>query len=204
MYNIGFDIINEVAGPRALRVKRCSLTDDWQKYGYLERYIEDLIKRYKNGRVKEAWLPKESVLPEHLYPDVWIANRACDAIEKLPSNRPWFLWISFVGPHEPFDTPKKWKEKGVVKTPDYLTPNDWIKSISQVCELRESKEKWENTFTREEADEFRRDYGANIRLLDEQIGKIMRQNEREDGLKEYSDGSQRRPRRDAGGLQYAL
>ena len=26
----------------------------------------------------------------------------------MPEDKPWLLWVSFVGPHEPFDTPDPW------------------------------------------------------------------------------------------------
>ena len=171
--NTGFAKVNEVAGPRALRIKKCNLTDEWEEANLLEDYKKDIIRRYKGGRVKEAWESKGSVLPNKLYPDIWIAERACEAITRLPTTKPWFLWISFVGPHEPFDTPQGWKEKCMIKTPEYLGRFNWDAEVPTNCELYDIKKKWENTFTQKEADAFRMDYAANLQLLDQQIAKIM-------------------------------
>ena len=32
----------------------------------------------------------------------------------MTNDSPWLLWVSFVGPHEPFDTPFPWR--GISKT----------------------------------------------------------------------------------------
>ena len=46
MKEIGFDEVIEVAGPRALRRIQCELTDEWEKYGVLEKQRADLADRY--------------------------------------------------------------------------------------------------------------------------------------------------------------
>ena len=52
-----------------------------------------------------AWA---SVLPDALYPDLWLTGVAKEELTSLPDDRPWFLWVSFPGPHEPFDVPARW------------------------------------------------------------------------------------------------
>ena len=50
IHELGFEKVNEVAGPRALRVKKCNLTDEWEEANIYEAYKEDIRSRYKRGR----------------------------------------------------------------------------------------------------------------------------------------------------------
>ena len=74
------------------------ITGDWNNENVLEKQRKDLEGRYRNKNIKEAWKSKESVLPNHLYPDIWIAKKAIKEIDNLPNDQPWILWVSFVGP----------------------------------------------------------------------------------------------------------
>ena len=172
MEAIGFNRTIEICGPRALAKVECTLTDEWKKKGLLELYKEDMKKRYGNGRTKEAWMARETVLPNEYYPDIWIANRAIEELERLDLHKPWFLWISFVGPHEPFDTPEPWNSRRN-RIQGCIEKSKWIGELEESNSLKKQVKKWNNTFTKEEMEKFRADYAANLMLLDEQVGKII-------------------------------
>ena len=106
---LGFDQACDIAGPRALRRVTCALTEAWKQAGLLEAQRADLQQRYGQGRSSAAWTVRPSLLPNPLYPDIWIAERGLEALQSMPRDQPWLLWISFVGPHEPFDTPTPWR-----------------------------------------------------------------------------------------------
>ena len=40
--------------------------------------------------------------PASLYEDDWTAAQAVTLLERAPREKPWFLWVSFPGPHPPF------------------------------------------------------------------------------------------------------
>ena len=58
--------------------------------------------------------------------------------------KPWFLWISFVGPHEPFDTPQPWSLRRQVIEKGYRTnlSRKWIKELPKYCKLARQLEEW--------------------------------------------------------------
>ena len=76
----------------------------------MDKYKEDLSDRYKYGLNKNAWTVRPSILPVNLYPDCWITTKATERIKQLPEDKPWIIWVSYVGPHEPFDTPLPWSD----------------------------------------------------------------------------------------------
>jgi hypothetical protein len=43
-----------------------------------------------------------SVLPQEVYEDNFVANNAVELLKNKPTGKPWFLQISFPGPHPPF------------------------------------------------------------------------------------------------------
>ena len=170
--SLGFDQVNEVAGPRALQIMKCELTDAWENEGVFDAYLEDMKKRYKNGRSAESWRVRPSILPYHLYPDIWIADKGIEAIRRMPTKQPWMLWISFVGPHEPFDTPEIWKSKNHNIIPESIQKNTWIEDLPMDCELKKTALTWEKKLNKKAIKNCRNDYKNNLQLLDSQINKL--------------------------------
>ena len=178
---IGFNRVTEIPGPRALARMKCDLTDEWEEEGYYDKYVMDLEKRYRGAEIKSAWEVNPSILPNRLYPDIWLTNQAIKEIKKLPMNQPWCLWISYVGPHEPFDTPTKWKNEKIKDfIPQATGYQDWIKDLGE-CELKSTSDKWKGKLTRDEIENIRLDYANKLTMLDEMLGKIM------DSLSERQD-----------------
>src|SRR5690606_25451305 len=46
--------------------------------------------------------------PPEWHPDAWVGRKAAEYIEGYSADRPLFTWISFSGPHFPFDPPKEY------------------------------------------------------------------------------------------------
>ena len=176
--SLGFNKVTEVAGPRALRHVKCELTDDWENYGLMDMYKKDMLERYGTSKVENAWAVRPSILPNHLYPDNWIANRAIQALEGMPPGKPWLLWISFVGPHEPFDTPKQFGESRFGNLPRPIPRGRWIEELQSNCELKKSANKWGKKLTTEAIRAFRTDYANHLQLLDNQLKRLIETLER--------------------------
>lgn len=171
---LGFSKVIEIPGPRALKKINCQITDDWNKEGWLIKQRNDLKQRYEQHKTEEAWKSRKTILPNHLYPDIWISNRAKEEIQILPKDKPWILWVSFVGPHEPFDTPKPWRGKtSVEELPEPIQEREWIRNLDQNCELKRIEKKWRNRISAEKKIDLRRDYADHLHLLDDQLASII-------------------------------
>jgi len=182
---LGFDLACDIAGPRALRRVTCALTEAWREAGILEAQRADLQQRYSKGRSSEAWTVRPSLLPNQLYPDIWIAERGLEALESMPNDQPWLLWISFVGPHEPFDTPRPWHGRHTSDQLPNATPRPkWIEELPGSCELKRCAHSWDKLLTSEQIRACREDYADHLRLLDDQLGRLLKKLEhREDNRK---------------------
>ncbi|MEM6883994.1 MAG: sulfatase-like hydrolase/transferase [Verrucomicrobiota bacterium] len=65
------------------------------------------------------WFPDETGVHDHAqtgswniseqYHDTtWITNEALSHLESIPNDEPWFSWVSYNDPHEPFVCPEPW------------------------------------------------------------------------------------------------
>lgn len=166
---LGFERAREIAGPRALAEVRCELSDLWDQAGLLEAYRADLRDRYAQGVAHRV---RPTLLPEVLYPDLWIGAEALLELERLPEERPWFCWISFPGPHEPFDVPRSWRGRfphGPI--PPAEPRPGWAESLPAHSELRRRLER--EPIPPGPLDELRQDYADHLALLDAQVGGIL-------------------------------
>ena len=172
--DLGFDKAREIAGPRALGVLDCELTDVWREEGVLELYRDDLLRRYSNSVVHDT---SPSPLPDHLYPDIWLGNVALEEINDLPKDSPWFFWISFPGPHEPFDVPISWRGFHGLIPPPEVRP-DSLEKLDQYAPkgsvLSRKLQRWPDGIPLDSVSALRADYADHLHLLDSQVGKIMR------------------------------
>ena len=174
MRELGFEQVREIAGPRALAEVSCELTDRWQEAGVLETYRADLLDRYQDGC---AHTVRPSVLPDVLYPDLWLTGVALEELARMPQDQPWLLWVNFPGPHEPFDVPASWRgHHGAIPAPQ---PRPQDAQELQRCapegsELARKLQRWPDGLPEEALQALRSDYADHLHLLDAQIGTLLK------------------------------
>ena len=132
-----------------------------QEKGLLDAFVDDYDTR-------TTTTCHDSVLPTEAFEDTFIGQRSVQWIEEIPNDFPWHLFVSFVGPHNPFDPPTEYADKyRNADVPPAIPPNfegkpDWVAGRN----LTEN-------MTDEEVAETRRQYCAYIELIDAQIGEIL-------------------------------
>lgn len=135
-----------------------------KKRGLFEKFRNDYKKRKeKNLAIKSC---HDSVLSTEDFEDTYIGRNAAKWIREIPEDFPWHLFVSFVGPHNPFDPPREFADKyRNVKMPKPVKGN-----------LDEKPEYTKNRYIQmddEEISNIRRQYCAAIELIDYQIGLIL-------------------------------
>ncbi|MYJ73999.1 MAG: sulfatase-like hydrolase/transferase, partial [Gammaproteobacteria bacterium] len=102
LHALGLDDVDEVGGPRASTSGMSHMTALWKDKGLLDAYREDFKERSSN----KAWVVRPSVLPLADYYDVYVGQQAKRYLSSYDRDEPWFCWVSWGGPHQPWDTPE--------------------------------------------------------------------------------------------------
>ena len=135
-----------------------------QERGLLERFRQDYIRRARNGFIKDS--SQDSVLPTDAFEDAYIGRRAVEWLAQIPDDLPWHFFVSFVGPHDPFDPPSEYADRyRTVRVPDAIQDDltnkpAWVKG-----------RRWE--LDDEEVAVTRQQYCAEIALIDDYVGLIL-------------------------------
>ncbi|MBC2603227.1 sulfatase-like hydrolase/transferase [Puniceicoccus vermicola] len=120
---------------------------------------------------------------EELYPDHFIGRRCVEAIDRWEPDQPQFLWAGFVGPHDPYDVPESAlaRYEDVKLPPPVKSPGELEskpppqKRFMERLERTEQPAMWcQSRATPERLDRMRRHYFANISLIDDWVGNIVK------------------------------
>ena len=175
----GYSIVDELPGPRTYATFKSSYYDYLENKGLLEVYRQDMERRYRYGHVYDS---SPTPLEIRDYADVYIAERAIDYLSGIPTGRKWLCTVSFGGPHDPWDTPAKYK--------DLYSNNIPPKSLDKPFDMNPDRPKGVYDeilngkydpgltndilgMTEKDIMELRRSYYGHVTLIDEQIGRII-------------------------------
>ncbi len=135
-----------------------------EKQGLFEAFRADYAVRKARGWIEGAY--HDSVLPAEAFEDAYIGRRATEWIDAVPDDYPWHLFVSFVGPHDPFDPPAEYADR----YRDAAVP-------PAVPSGHDGKPGWVNSRRRDLSDDevavTRRQYCAAIEQIDDQVGRII-------------------------------
>ena len=170
LHSYGLDDVDEIGGPRASTHVLSHMTAEWEHKGLLDAYREDYAERFAN----KPHVARPSVLPLEDYADVYVGQQAKRYLESYGRDQPWFCWVSFGGPHEPWDAPEPYAslyrpEEMPPPVPrpdaDQPRPQGWLdyhmEHHSPVLEPGD-------------VGAMRANYAGNVTLIDDQIGQIVR------------------------------
>jgi choline-sulfatase len=165
----GLDVVDEIGGPRASQKIMSHMTERWQTLGLLDRYREDFDDRFSS----RPWKARASVLPLEEYADTYVGRRAADYLAAYDGRAPWFCWVSFGGPHEPWDAPEPYAGMYDPRTmPEPVVPEEVGPRKGRLHE-RLAEPAHHPEFRPGEVAAMRANYAGNVTLIDDQIGRIL-------------------------------
>lgn len=179
----GFAESIETVGKHASLRIGSEYSDHLEARGLLEPYREWLHgHRYAaydaGGETAPNWATGSVPLPTEDYADVWVGQRAARWIEEYDRDEPWFLWVGFPGPHDPWDAPAEYVDRyrgaempmpRSTERPDTASAGPF-KDFLEFCVWVHSSSE---TFTDERIEDVRRYYYANVTLIDDAIAEIL-------------------------------
>jgi arylsulfatase len=166
----GMDHVDEIAGPRASAACRSHLTDLWERAGVYGDYRRDLRERYSN----KPWVARPSPLPLELYADTYVGQQAAAHLRRYDDGKPWFCWVSFGGPHEPWDAPEPYASRyEPAAMPAPLQADDDGHHRPRGL-LDEKLAAGGVRFEPGDVARLRANYAGNVALIDDQVGEVLR------------------------------
>ncbi len=183
---LGFIEPLEGVGKHATGVMRSEYTDYLQGEGLYDAYVRWMTaKRYGRGQVEidgkmvdrlPMWHTESTPLPASAYLDNWLGRRTVQWINEYDSSSPFFAWVGFAGPHDPWDAPADYvgRYRGVEIPLGTLEPPELPKG-NPITQFLTTLQRFGHTdgLTDDVIREVRRFYYANVTLIDEQIGDIV-------------------------------
>jgi arylsulfatase A-like enzyme len=135
-----------------------------QEQGLYEKFHKDYQARRAEGWIKGV--SHDSVLPTEAFEESYIGRHAVDWLESVNDDFPWHYFVSFVGPHDPFDPPTEYADK----YRDAPMP-------AAIQDELDGKPEWvrgkDLGMSDEEVAHTRRQYCAIIELIDHWIGEMV-------------------------------
>lgn len=181
----GFVETHETAGKEATLRVDSIYTDYLQEHDLLDTYRNYLSSRNKHTLEENpdlepaaAWNADPLPLPLHAHLDVWMGDYTANWIRTYDREEPFFLQVGFAGPHDPWDAPEEALEKfghPEIPMPDSLDPPEIPESgplrtfLSVLTEYSDTA-----TMTPEAIAIARRAYYANMMMIDDSIGQIIK------------------------------
>ncbi len=168
MHAYGLDDVDEIGGPRASARVLSHMTARWQELGLWEAYQADYADRFST----KPHVVRPSALPLQEYADVYVGQRAKAYLENYDRDQPWFCWVSFGGPHEPWDTPEPYASRyDPAAMPRAAPLPEWPQPRPRGALDRRLARR--PALTDQDVARLRADYAANVSLIDDQIGQIL-------------------------------
>ena len=168
----GFDFVNEISGPHSTCDTRTHMSDWWKEEGVLDSYVEDMLQRTYP-------FAKSSPLDEEHYYDTYVGEQGAKwlrnhkEVNKSGEGKPWFLHVSFGGPHEPWDAPEPYASMYPLEDmkkplPPFADEYDRPKGLYD-----EIGAKPKNRVDEKTALELRQNYLGSCTLIDKKLGEIF-------------------------------
>lgn len=177
----------------SLGIDTLALQDDKQvSVWFMDDYAAELDAAGYLGAYRDAtWNRANAKVfpfpgPAEWHPDSWVGRKACELLEARASEQPLFLWVSFSGPHYPFDAPADYYERAdmsldarVANAAEFDDPSR-IHSATfhgrpggAIDGLGQAPGGASKNYSEAYWTELRRNYFANVAQIDDQIGRIL-------------------------------
>lgn len=125
--------------------------------------------------------------PTEWHPDAWVGRKAVEYIDSYGEDKPLFAWVSFSGPHYTFDAPAEYLEQvdtsrlperklreGELDGKDRIHHDSYFGGPNANADgCGPARDRACRNYSDEYWDRLRTSYCANVKLIDDQVGRIL-------------------------------
>ncbi len=128
------------------------------------------------------YLARPFALPERLHATTWTGNTAVNFLNGWDGSRPFFLKVSFIRPHSPYDPPERFMKMYENAALPEAKVGGWAAKYAPRNSDR--TDIWHGQLSPEQIRRSRQGYYGSVTHVDEQIGRILEVLERRGWLDE--------------------
>ncbi|WP_114578735.1 arylsulfatase [Saliphagus sp. LR7] len=101
--------------------------DDYTRW--LERESDGQYDELAHGLGRNSWDPRPWHAAEYEHPTNWTTRKALDFLDQRDPTRPFFLNLSYVRPHTPFDPPQVYWDMYIDREAPEPYMGDWVEDV---------------------------------------------------------------------------
>lgn len=142
--------------------------DEW-----IDRKTGLVRGRFAHGIHGNSWMARSNHLPETQMEETWLTSQAMERVNKRDPERPFFMCLSFNGPHPPWCPPQCFFDLFMNKEIPLPVVGDWAQHYAEKHSSPLDVNAWCGKITPELNHRARAGYFAYLAYIDSQIGRFM-------------------------------
>ena len=154
-----------------LGFEELTISADYEEWLAQQPGIE--VERFAHGVPGNSWLGRPNHLAEHQMEETWFVSRALDFLRKRDPERPFFLCLSFNGPHPPWCPPQVYYDQFIDRQLPSPAVGDWAQRHAEEPEYPPDINAWRGKLPKHVVHRARAAYFAYLAFLDAQIGRFV-------------------------------
>ncbi len=129
--------------------------------------------RFAHGVHANSWMARPNHLPEHQQEETWLTSQAMEHLRKRDPERPFFICLSFNGPHPPWCPPQYFFDLFMNKDIPQPAVGEWARDNAEGASYPMDVNAWRGKVSPELNHRARAGYFAYLAYIDSQIGRLM-------------------------------
>ena len=143
--------------------------DYWE---WLREKLGPWARERSHGVDANTWIARPWHLDEEYHPTVWTTHVSLEQIRKHDPTRPFFIWISHMRPHSPYDPPQVFWDMYINRELPKIPVGDWAEKYD-VPNPGLTIRAWRGRLTPEQNQRGRAGYMGSCTHIDYQLGFLM-------------------------------
>ena len=140
---------------------------------WLENQPDIDVEKFAHGVHGNSWMARPNHLPEHLMEETWFVSRSRDFFKKRDPTRPFFLCLSFNGPHPPWCPPQAYYDQFIGRELPMPVVGAWAEKHAEQAGYPLDVNAWQGRIPDHLNHRARAAYYAYLAYLDAQVGRLM-------------------------------
>ncbi len=125
-----------------------------------------------HGVLNNSWMARPHPFPELYMEETWFVTKAIEFLEKRDPTRPFFLTLSFNGPHPPWTPPKDYWDLFINREFQPPAIGDWAQKHKDEARYPLDPDAWRGEVTPSQMHRARAGFFAYLNYLDAQVGRF--------------------------------